>query len=115
MLVLNKSRDLLDFLREFQTEEALQRSEALQGAHSSCGRVESLMEILQDRRRQVDQHMKQQLLDLEVILSIYQWDRQEQEVSHEMSISKINPCYKSTFYLKPLPTLYASRHKCSVA
>ncbi|XP_029567482.1 coiled-coil domain-containing protein 141 [Salmo trutta] len=82
MLVLNKSRDLLDFLREFQTEEALQRSEALQGAHSSCGRVESLMEILQDRRRQVDQHMKQQLLDLEVILSIYQWDRQEQEVTH---------------------------------
>ncbi|XP_041700614.2 coiled-coil domain-containing protein 141 isoform X1 [Coregonus clupeaformis] len=82
MLVLNKSRDLLDFLREFQIEEALQRSEALRGARSSCGRVESLMEILQDRRRQVDQHMKQQLLDLEVILSIYQWDRQEQEVTH---------------------------------
>ncbi|XP_029558360.1 coiled-coil domain-containing protein 141 isoform X5 [Salmo trutta] len=82
MLVLNKSRDLLDFLREFQTEDGLQRSEALRGADSSYGRVESLMEILQDRRRQVDQHMKQQLLDLEVILNIYQWDRQEQEVTH---------------------------------
>ncbi|XP_036815023.1 coiled-coil domain-containing protein 141 isoform X3 [Oncorhynchus mykiss] len=82
MLVLNKSRDLLDFLREFQTEDGLQRSEALRGADSSYGRVESLMEILQDRRRQVDQHMKQQLIDLEVILNIYQWDRQEQEVTH---------------------------------
>ncbi|XP_041724790.2 coiled-coil domain-containing protein 141 isoform X2 [Coregonus clupeaformis] len=82
MLVLNKSCDLLDFLREFQTEEGLQRSDALRGADSSYGRVESLMEILQDRRRQVDQHMKQQLLDLEVILNIYQWDRQEQEVTH---------------------------------
>ncbi|CAB1347174.1 unnamed protein product [Coregonus sp. 'balchen'] len=71
-----------DFLREFQTEEGLQRSDALRGADSSYGRVESLMEILQDRRRQVDQHMKQQLLDLEVILNIYQWDRQEQEVTH---------------------------------
>uniref|UniRef100_A0A8C8F5S8 Ig-like domain-containing protein n=1 Tax=Oncorhynchus tshawytscha TaxID=74940 RepID=A0A8C8F5S8_ONCTS len=82
MLVLNKSRDLLDFLREFETEDGLQRSEALRGADSSYGRVESLMEILQDRRRQVDQHMKQQLIDLEVILNIYQWDRQEQEVTH---------------------------------
>ncbi|XP_070979938.1 coiled-coil domain-containing protein 141-like isoform X2 [Oncorhynchus clarkii lewisi] len=82
MLVLNKSRDLLDFLREFQTEDGLQRSEALRGADSSYGQVESLMEILQDRRRQVDQHMKQQLIDLEVILNIYQWDRQEQEVTH---------------------------------
>ncbi|XP_055727116.1 coiled-coil domain-containing protein 141-like isoform X2 [Salvelinus fontinalis] len=82
MLVLNKSRGLLDFLREFQTEDGLQRSEALRWADSSYGRVESLMEILQDRRRQVDQHMKQQLLDLEVILNIYQWDRQEQEVTH---------------------------------
>uniref|UniRef100_A0A8C7MZ50 Coiled-coil domain-containing protein 141 n=1 Tax=Oncorhynchus kisutch TaxID=8019 RepID=A0A8C7MZ50_ONCKI len=82
MLVLNKSRDLLDFLREFQTEDGLQRSKALRGADSSYGRVESLMEILQDRRRQVDQHMKQQLIDLEVILNIYQWDRQEQEVTH---------------------------------
>uniref|UniRef100_A0A8C7JM83 Coiled-coil domain-containing protein 141 n=1 Tax=Oncorhynchus kisutch TaxID=8019 RepID=A0A8C7JM83_ONCKI len=85
MLVLNKSRDLLDFLREFQTEDGLQRSKALRGADSSYGRVESLMEILQDRRRQVDQHMKQQLIDLEVILNIYQWDRQEQEVSHKLS------------------------------
>lgn len=85
MLVLNKSRDLLDFLREFQTEDGLQRSEALRGADSSYGRVESLMEILQDRRRQVDQHMKQQLLDLKVILNIYQWKRQEQEVSHTQS------------------------------
>ncbi|XP_010878421.2 coiled-coil domain-containing protein 141 isoform X2 [Esox lucius] len=82
MLVLNKSRDLLDFLREFQTEEALQWSKALSGAHSSCDRVESLMEILQDRRRQVDQHMKQQLVDLGMILNIYQWDRQKQEVTH---------------------------------
>uniref|UniRef100_A0A6Q2XU33 Ig-like domain-containing protein n=1 Tax=Esox lucius TaxID=8010 RepID=A0A6Q2XU33_ESOLU len=85
MLVLNKSRDLLDFLREFQTEEALQWSKALSGAHSSCDRVESLMEILQDRRRQVDQHMKQQLVDLGMILNIYQWDRQKQEVSHKLS------------------------------
>ncbi|KAL0963717.1 hypothetical protein UPYG_G00309930 [Umbra pygmaea] len=82
MLVLNKSQDLLDFLQEFQTEEVLQWSESTLGVHSSRGRVDSLMELLQDRRRQVDQHMKQQRLDLELVLQVYQWDRQEQEVNH---------------------------------
>ncbi|KAG7464078.1 hypothetical protein MATL_G00183460 [Megalops atlanticus] len=82
MLVLNKSRELLDFLKDFQAEEALKNQDAVGGARRSCEKVESLMEILQDRRRQVDQHMKQQRLDLEVILRIYQWEQQEQEATN---------------------------------
>ncbi|KAJ8416938.1 hypothetical protein AAFF_G00328160 [Aldrovandia affinis] len=81
MMVLNKSWELLDFLKEFQAVEALLNKDAFVGVHRSCEKVESLMEILQDRRRQVDQHMKQQHLDLEVIIHIYQWDQQEQEAT----------------------------------
>ena len=81
MLVLNKSRELLDYLGDFQADEALRHSEALFGARSTCGKVERLMELLQDRRRQVDQRMRQQRRRLEVIQNICQWEQQEQEVS----------------------------------
>ncbi|XP_012689485.2 coiled-coil domain-containing protein 141 isoform X2 [Clupea harengus] len=82
MLVLNKSRELLDYLGDFQADEALRHSEALFGARSTCGKVERLMELLQDRRRQVDQRMRQQRRRLEVIQNICQWEQQEQEITH---------------------------------
>ncbi|XP_048095477.1 coiled-coil domain-containing protein 141 isoform X1 [Alosa alosa] len=82
MLVLNKSRELLDYLSDFQVDEALRFSNALYGARSSCSKVEYLMELLQDRRRQVDLHMRRQRHRLEVIQNICQWEQQEQEVTH---------------------------------
>ncbi|XP_062390129.1 coiled-coil domain-containing protein 141-like [Sardina pilchardus] len=82
MLVLNKSRELLDYLSDFQVDEALRFSDALYGARSSCSKVEYLMELLQDRRRQVDLHMRRQRHRLEVIQNICQWEQQEQEVTH---------------------------------
>lgn len=82
MLVLNKSRELLEFLKDFQSQQALQYGRASHGVWSSFGKVEGLMEILQDRRRQVDICMRQQQHELEMIHRIQQWKRQEQEVSH---------------------------------
>ncbi|XP_035264086.1 coiled-coil domain-containing protein 141 isoform X1 [Anguilla anguilla] len=82
MLVLNKSQELFDFLKEFQEDKALVNQEKFLGAHRSCEKVESLMEILQDRRRQVDRNMKRQGLDLEMMHHIYQWDQQEQEATN---------------------------------
>uniref|UniRef100_A0A672QCH1 Coiled-coil domain containing 141 n=1 Tax=Sinocyclocheilus grahami TaxID=75366 RepID=A0A672QCH1_SINGR len=82
MLVLNKSRELLGFLKDFQSQQALKYDRASHGAWSSFGKVEGLMEILQDRRRQVDLCMRQQKHELETIYRIRQWESQEQEVSH---------------------------------
>uniref|UniRef100_A0A8C1WCH4 Coiled-coil domain containing 141 n=1 Tax=Cyprinus carpio TaxID=7962 RepID=A0A8C1WCH4_CYPCA len=81
MLVLNKSRELLEFLKDFQSLQALKYGRASHGAWSSFGKVEGLMEILQDRRRQVDLCMRQQKHELETIYRIRQWERQEQEVT----------------------------------
>uniref|UniRef100_A0A9J8BSL5 Coiled-coil domain containing 141 n=1 Tax=Cyprinus carpio carpio TaxID=630221 RepID=A0A9J8BSL5_CYPCA len=81
MLVLNKSRELLEFLKDFQSQQSLKYGRASHGAWSSFGKVEGLMEILQDRRQQVDLCMRQQKHELETIYHIRQWERQEQEVT----------------------------------
>uniref|UniRef100_A0AAY4EX74 Ig-like domain-containing protein n=1 Tax=Denticeps clupeoides TaxID=299321 RepID=A0AAY4EX74_9TELE len=82
MLVLNKSHELRDFLNDFHSDAALLYSGAFREADSSCRKVESLMEILQDRRRQVDLNMKKQHHDLEVVHNVNEWDLREQEVSY---------------------------------
>ncbi|XP_035392326.1 coiled-coil domain-containing protein 141 isoform X1 [Electrophorus electricus] len=82
ILMLNKGSELLDFLRVLVDEEALQSGGGVGSARSSCRKVEDLMELLQDRRRQVDQRMSQQFQDLEVTQAIRQWESQEQEVMH---------------------------------
>ncbi len=92
MLVLNKSRELLEFLKDFQSQQALKYGRASHGAWSSFGKVEGLMEMLQDRRRQVDRCMRQHKHELETIYCVRQWERQEQEVSHS--------CKKSELLLK---------------
>nr|XP_015214533.1 PREDICTED: coiled-coil domain-containing protein 141 isoform X1 [Lepisosteus oculatus] len=81
MALLNKSQELLDFIRNFKVDEAVINHDLCNGACSSCLKVESLMEMLQDRRRQVGEQMKRQRLDLEQILHICHWDQQEQEVT----------------------------------
>ncbi|KAI7808690.1 coiled-coil domain-containing protein 141 [Triplophysa rosa] len=81
MLVLNKSRELLEFLKDFQSEQALRYGRASQGAWNSFGKVEGLMEILQDRRRQVDLRMRRQQHELEMVHQICQWEQKEEEVT----------------------------------
>lgn len=88
LLVMTKREELLSCLWEMQQSEELQgcsgvgpqgcSTGGLRGWSSSCSRVESLVEILQDRRRQVDHSMNQQELHLQLILHHYQWERQEQ-------------------------------------
>ncbi|XP_029112521.1 coiled-coil domain-containing protein 141 [Scleropages formosus] len=80
MSVMNKSQELLDVLRGFGAEPALPRSAAAQGTRTSCGRVECLMEVLQDRRRHVDERLTQRSLRLKGLLRISQWKERKQEV-----------------------------------
>ncbi|KAM6946040.1 coiled-coil domain-containing protein 141 [Aplochiton taeniatus] len=101
MLVLTQSTELLESLRELQRAEALQRhgvelqasvgldeedeeeeEEGCLALSSSEEMVERLVEILQDRRRQVDQDMKLQQKHLENILLLHQWEKQENQVKH---------------------------------
>ncbi|XP_022520093.2 coiled-coil domain-containing protein 141 isoform X2 [Astyanax mexicanus] len=80
MLVLNKSYELLDYLRGFQADSALQYGGGALAARNSKRKVDGLLELLQDRRRQVDQRMTRQIQDLELSRKICQWEKQEQEV-----------------------------------
>ncbi|MBN3308414.1 CC141 protein, partial [Amia calva] len=81
LALLNKSQELLDFIKTFRVDDPMINEDAWRGARSSYLKVENLMEMLQDRRRQVDELMKRQHLDLEHILNICHWDQQEQEVT----------------------------------
>ncbi|XP_053090051.1 coiled-coil domain-containing protein 141 isoform X4 [Pangasianodon hypophthalmus] len=81
MLALNKSYELLDFLKSFEAEEALRYGGGARGARKSYRKVDGLMELLQDRRRAVDQGMAQQIRNQEVNNRIAEWERQEQEVT----------------------------------
>ncbi|XP_063069315.1 coiled-coil domain-containing protein 141 isoform X2 [Engraulis encrasicolus] len=82
MLVLLRSRELIEYLKEFQADEALRDAEAQYGARNTRIKVERLMELLQDRRRQVDTHMRRQQSRLEAIQNICHWTQQEEEVTH---------------------------------
>ncbi|XP_048391371.1 coiled-coil domain-containing protein 141 [Stegostoma tigrinum] len=80
MVLLNKSQELLNVIKEFKVPGPKIHSELTHGAHSSCVKIESLMELLQDRRRQLEEQSYRQRLDLEQILQIYQWDQQVDKV-----------------------------------
>ncbi|XP_038645216.1 coiled-coil domain-containing protein 141 isoform X2 [Scyliorhinus canicula] len=80
MALLNKSQEILTLIKEFKVSGPKINSELIHGAQSSCVKVESLMELLQDRRRQLEDQSHRQRLDLEQILRIYQWDQQVDEV-----------------------------------
>uniref|UniRef100_A0A3B3QG90 Coiled-coil domain containing 141 n=1 Tax=Paramormyrops kingsleyae TaxID=1676925 RepID=A0A3B3QG90_9TELE len=81
LLALNSSQELLNFLQHSCSKEKLLRPGSMRRAHSSCTKVENLLEILQDRRRQVDERMRQQQHHLESVLHVRLWEQQEQEVS----------------------------------
>lgn len=82
MLALNKSYELLDFLKSFGAEEALRCGSGARGARRSYRKVDGLMELLQDRRRAVDQRMAQQIHHQDVNNMISEWERQELDVSN---------------------------------
>ncbi|NWR28658.1 CC141 protein, partial [Tachuris rubrigastra] len=78
--LLNKSQELTDFIEEFKCEGPNANPEMIQGAHSSCLKIDNLLEMLQDRRRQLNQFLKHQRQGLEQVLQICLWHQQENQV-----------------------------------
>ncbi|KFP80413.1 hypothetical protein N311_07972, partial [Apaloderma vittatum] len=78
--LLNKSQELTEFIEEFKCEGPNANPELIQGAHSSCLKIDNLLEMLQDRRRQLDRFLKHQRQGLEQVLQICLWHQQENQV-----------------------------------
>ncbi|XP_030066707.1 coiled-coil domain-containing protein 141 [Microcaecilia unicolor] len=82
LLLLNISHKLSDFIEEFKSDWPVANPEIIHGAHSSCLKIDSLLELLQDRRRQLDKRLKQQYQDLEQLLHIFQWHQKEDQATN---------------------------------
>eukprot|EP00076_Gallus_gallus_P023316 XP_015145051.1 coiled-coil domain-containing protein 141 isoform X3 [Gallus gallus] len=81
LALLNKSHELTEFIEEFKREGPNANTEVIQGAQSSCLKIDSLLELLQDRRRQLDRSLKHQRQGLEQVLQICLWHQQENQVT----------------------------------
>lgn len=81
LALLNKSQQLTDFIEKFKCDGPNVNPELIQGARNSCLKIDSLLELLQDRRRQLDKYLKQQRQELSQVLQICQWDQQENQVT----------------------------------
>uniref|UniRef100_A0A8C0T4N8 Coiled-coil domain containing 141 n=1 Tax=Canis lupus familiaris TaxID=9615 RepID=A0A8C0T4N8_CANLF len=81
LALLNKSQQLTDFIEKFKCDGPNVNPELIQGAHNSCLKIDSLLELLQDRRRQLDKDLKHQQQELGQVLQLCQWDQQENEVT----------------------------------
>ncbi|XP_075286502.1 coiled-coil domain-containing protein 141 isoform X3 [Opisthocomus hoazin] len=79
--LLNKSQELTEFIEEFKCEGPNANPELIQGARSSCLKIDNLLEMLQDRRRQLDRFLKHQRQGLEQVLQICLWHQQENQVT----------------------------------
>ncbi|XP_070813051.1 coiled-coil domain-containing protein 141 isoform X2 [Pituophis catenifer annectens] len=79
--LLNKSHDLTAFIQEFKSDGPNINPEFIQGAHNSCLKIDILLEVLQDRRRQLDKYLKLQGEGLEQVLQICQWHCQENQIT----------------------------------
>ncbi|XP_048342044.1 coiled-coil domain-containing protein 141 isoform X2 [Sphaerodactylus townsendi] len=79
LVLLNKSHDLTEFIEEFKADGPNINPEFMQGAHSSCLKIDNLLEVLQDRRRQLDKFLKLQRQGLEQVLQICQWHQRENQ------------------------------------
>ncbi|XP_069637665.1 coiled-coil domain-containing protein 141 isoform X2 [Haliaeetus albicilla] len=80
LALLNKSQELTAFIEEFKCEGPYANPELIQGAHSSCLKIDNLLEMLQDRRRQLDRFLKHRRQGLEQVLQICLWHQQENQV-----------------------------------
>ncbi|XP_036900255.1 coiled-coil domain-containing protein 141 isoform X2 [Sturnira hondurensis] len=81
LALLNKSQQLTDFIEKFKCDGPNVNPKLMQGARNSCLKIDSLLELLQDRRRQLDKYLKQQQQELSQVLQICQWDQQESQVT----------------------------------
>ncbi|XP_045707176.1 coiled-coil domain-containing protein 141 isoform X3 [Phyllostomus hastatus] len=81
LALLNKSQQLTDFIETFKCDGPNVNPKLMQGARNSCLKIDSLLELLQDRRRQLDKYLKQQRQELSQVLQICQWDQQENQVT----------------------------------
>ncbi|XP_004634765.1 coiled-coil domain-containing protein 141 isoform X2 [Octodon degus] len=81
LALLNKSQQLTDFIEKFKCDGSYVNSELTQGAQSSCLKIDSILELLQDRRRQLDKHLQQQRQELGQVLHMCLWDQQEDQVT----------------------------------
>ncbi|XP_053125051.1 coiled-coil domain-containing protein 141 isoform X2 [Hemicordylus capensis] len=81
LVLLNKSHDLTEFIEEFKSDGPNVNPEFIQGAHSSCLKIDNLLEVLQDRRRQLDKYLKLQRQGLEQVLQICQWHHRENQIT----------------------------------
>ncbi|XP_065607290.1 coiled-coil domain-containing protein 141 isoform X3 [Cyrtonyx montezumae] len=81
LALLNKSHELTEFIEEFKREGPNANPELIQGAQSSCLKIDSLLELLQDRRRQLDRFLKHQRHGLEQVLQIFLWHQEENQVT----------------------------------
>uniref|UniRef100_A0A8D2DH75 Coiled-coil domain-containing protein 141 n=1 Tax=Sciurus vulgaris TaxID=55149 RepID=A0A8D2DH75_SCIVU len=81
LALLNKSQQLTDFIETFKCDGPNVSSELIQGAQSSCLKIDSLLELLQDRRRQLDKYLQQQRQELGQVLQICLWDQRENQVT----------------------------------
>uniref|UniRef100_A0A6J0UGF6 Coiled-coil domain-containing protein 141 isoform X1 n=2 Tax=Pogona vitticeps TaxID=103695 RepID=A0A6J0UGF6_9SAUR len=81
LVLLNKSHDLTEFIEEFKSDGPNINPEFVQGAHSSCLKIDCLLELLQDRRRHLDKYLKLQRQGLEQVLQICQWHHQENQIT----------------------------------
>ncbi|XP_043343983.1 coiled-coil domain-containing protein 141 isoform X3 [Cervus canadensis] len=81
LALLNKSQQLTDFIEKIKCDGPNVNAEMIQGAQNSCLKIDSLLELLQDRRRQLDKYLKQQQQELSQVLRMCQWDQQESQVT----------------------------------
>ena len=81
LALLNKSQQLTDFIEKIKCDGPNVNAEMIQGAQNSCLKIDSLLELLQDRRRQLDKYLKQQQQELSQVLQMCQWDQQESQVT----------------------------------
>ncbi|XP_074766808.1 coiled-coil domain-containing protein 141 isoform X5 [Athene noctua] len=81
LALLNKSQELTEFIEEFKCEGPNANPELIQGAQSSFLKIDNLLEMLQDRRRQLDRFLKHQRQGLQQVLQICLWHQQENQVT----------------------------------
>ncbi|XP_054977674.1 coiled-coil domain-containing protein 141 [Sorex araneus] len=81
LALLNKSQQLTDFIDKFKCDGPNVNPQLIQGASNSCLKIDSLLELLQDRRRQLDKYLKQQRQELGQVLQICEWDQRENQVT----------------------------------
>ncbi|XP_018417115.1 PREDICTED: coiled-coil domain-containing protein 141 [Nanorana parkeri] len=80
LALLNKSQEVTEFIQQFSSQQPVSSSEMIKGARCSSSRIEDLLEVLQDRRRQLDKQMRQKRQRLEYGLQVSQWHQQEDKV-----------------------------------